>query len=372
MPRAAAIGTELFVLDAGWYAGAGAEGIFDFHSGLGRWQPDPDRFPQGLGALSDYAHELGMRFGIWVEPERMDRDVVDEEGADSTWLATSGGRHVSERTGQICLTAFIDAVHPDYLKWDNNAWLNCDREGHGHGATDGNYAHVNALYGLLGDLRARYPDLLIENVSGGGNRLDFGMLRYTDVGWMDDRSAPAAHVRHNIQGLSAAFPPAYLFAFVTTQDDAERLTSYQDLASIFRSRMMGALGMSFPFPGLAVEEAIPQQIDTYKRLRAIVGDATGVLLSDQARHGGGPAWDAFQAVTFDASSVVLYAFQSIADSSTLRLTPAALEPDATYQVESIDFGDLGAATGHDLMLDGIDIAPSERSSAHILILRRTP
>jgi len=73
---------------------------------------------------------------------------------------------------------------------------------------DGNFGHVNALYGLLSALRDRYPDLLIENVSGGGNRLDIGMLRYTDVAWMDDRTAPSVHVRHNIEGLTAVFPPA--------------------------------------------------------------------------------------------------------------------------------------------------------------------
>ena len=59
------------------------------------------------------------------------------------------------------LVALIDRVRPDYLKWDNNFWMNCDRPGHGHGASDGNFSHVRALYDLLGQLRTRYPDLLI-------------------------------------------------------------------------------------------------------------------------------------------------------------------------------------------------------------------
>ena len=119
-----------------------------------------------------------MKFGVWVEPERVDLDVIGEQGIDSAWLDTSEGRQVSDRSGQICLagaagrqwvwdrlTSFIDQVHPDYLKWDNNAWLNCDRDGHGHGTSDGNFAHVSALYGILQDLRTKYPDLLVENVS---------------------------------------------------------------------------------------------------------------------------------------------------------------------------------------------------------------
>src|SRR5581483_991244 len=66
MDRAAALGVELFVVDAGWYAGAGESGPMDFDAGLGSWTPDPARFPNGLKPLADYAHALGMKFGIWV------------------------------------------------------------------------------------------------------------------------------------------------------------------------------------------------------------------------------------------------------------------------------------------------------------------
>lgn len=383
MARAAALGTELFVLDAGWYTGAGAGGLFDFHSGLGRWQPDPARFPGGLGALATHAHELGMKFGVWVEPERIDLDVSSEVGMDSTWLATSEGRHVTDRTGQVCLagaagrqwvwdrlTSFIDHVRPDYLKWDNNAWLNCDRAGHGHGATDGNFAHVTGLYELLQRVRERYPDLIIENVSGGGNRLDFGMLRYSDVGWMDDRSGPSRYVRHHVEGLSTAFPPAYLLAFVTAQDASEGLTSFQDLSLYFRSRMMGVLGMSFDLRGMVTGAAIVRETDLYKRLRGILQNSSGTFLGAQARMEDGPLWDVFQATSADGNEVLLYAFQNGADAGPLMLQPAGLQPEAVYRVESVDVGELGEANGSELMTEGIDVFPSDRSAAHILILRR--
>ena len=73
---AAALGAELFVLDAGWYAGTGRNGAGDFTSGLGSWQVDRARFPSGLRALRDYAHDRGMKFGIWVEPERVAQSTV--------------------------------------------------------------------------------------------------------------------------------------------------------------------------------------------------------------------------------------------------------------------------------------------------------
>ena len=126
------------------------------------------------------------------------------------------------------LVALIERVHPDYLKWDNNFWINCNRSGHGHGTADGNMAHVQGLYGILDELRRRYPDLLIENVSGGGARIDFGMLAYTDTAWMDDRTSPSSHVRHNLEGLTFAFPPAYLLSFLIDAD-GEPIAGAEDL-----------------------------------------------------------------------------------------------------------------------------------------------
>ena len=96
---------------------------------------------------------------------------------------------------------------------------------------------------VLAALRARYPELIIENCSGGGNRLDLGMLQYTDVGWMDDVSGPSAHVRHNLEGLGAVFPPRYLLSFVM-DDPAEPIHEATDMPLYFRSRMAGVLGLS--------------------------------------------------------------------------------------------------------------------------------
>ena len=70
------------------------------------------------------------------------------------------------------LTRADRSAHPDYLKWDNNFWVNCTRLGHGHGTDDGNFVHCPGAAADPRELRERYPDLLIENCSGGGNRLE--------------------------------------------------------------------------------------------------------------------------------------------------------------------------------------------------------
>ena len=261
MDRAASLGVELFVVDAGWYSGGTATS--DYSTGIGRWTADPARFPNGLRALGDHAHALGMKFGIWMEPERADATTFNRPGlVRESWLASSGGHYdpgiKTSPFAQICLSSpearqwvfdqvrrVVEESGADYLKWDNNFWVNCDRGGHGHGALDGNLAHHAGLYDVLARLRAQFPDLLIENCAEGGNRLDPGMLQFTDTGWMDDVTSPSAHVRHNLIGLGAVYPPAYLVSFVT-DDPTELIHNADDMPLFFRSRMPGVLGLSVP------------------------------------------------------------------------------------------------------------------------------
>jgi len=382
MDHAAALGVELFVIDAGWYPGTGAAGPFDFDAGLGGWTADPARFPNGLRPLREYAHSLGMQFGLWVEPERVNLSLVGAPGVEEAWLATEGGQYGSDHAGQICLanaaarqwlmdrlTTLLDDVQPDYLKWDNNMFVNCDRDGHGHGPADGNFAHTGALYDMFTQLRARYPGMQIENVSGGGNRLDVGMLRFTDVAWMDDRTAPSVHVRHNIQGLSAVFPPAYLLSFVTDHD-TEPLHDAPDLPLYFRSRMGGALGLCFRGDSFTEDEdaAMASEIAIYKAARGTIMQSAGSLLTKQATPDDGPSWDVLQESTAEHDSVVLSAVQSDTGVQTINVKPTDLAPTTTYQVQSVDTGLLGTATGAALMTQGIDVVQSPVSAAHILIL----
>ncbi len=382
MDHAAALGAETFVVDAGWYADAGAGGPFDFDSGLGSWTPDPARFPDGLKPLTDYAHGLGMKFGLWAEPERVNLSAVGGSGVNEAWLATADGAYGSDHAAQVCLasdaarqwifdrlTQLLDAVQPDYLKWDNNMFINCNRAGHGHGATDGNFAHVSALYRVLATLRERYPNLLIENVSGGGNRLDLGMLRYTDVAWMDDRTAPSVHVRHNIQGLSVVFPPAYLLSFVTDHD-TEPLHDSPDLPLYFRSRMEGALGICFLSGDLSEGDAaaISHEIAIAKSMREMVPNAAGELLTRQASPDNGPAWDVLQQTASGALQLLVSAVQSDEGVTTFTVKPVGLDPATTYQVVSVDTGLLGSGTGAELMASGIAVLRSPNTAAHILII----
>jgi alpha-galactosidase len=388
--RAAALGVELFVVDAGWYAGTGVNSDTDFESGLGNLAWDTVRFPTGLPSLADYTHNAGMKFGLWVEPERIAFEMVSRlPGMNSSWLATHDGSYGSSSVAQICLAgalarqwvldrlvALIQTVRPDYLKWDNNGWLNCNGSGHGHGDSDGNFAHVEGLYDILGQLRQRFPDLLIENVSGGGNRLDFGMLALTDAAWIDDRTSPSSHVRHNLEGLAAALPPTYLLSFVIA-GEGEELDSAHDLANIVRSRMPGVLGLTFRASLLdpAALDLIAGEIRRYKTYRDVLARASATLLSRQAPATEPPSpgsWDVLQEVADDGRSALLFAFKADTDDGRVLVRPQGLLPDVNYDVASADAGYLGAASGGSLMQDGIELVHRDGSLAHVLVLTAQP
>jgi alpha-galactosidase len=224
---------------------------------------------------------------------------------------------------------------------------------------------------VLSELRARYPDLLIENVSGGGNRLDFGMLRYSDVGWMDDRSAPSVYVRHMIQGLSVVFPPAYLLSFVMDYQ-AEPIHSASDFPLYFRSRMAGVLGLCFRTGDFGEDDAaqMTREIEIYKTIRDALRAGAATLLTAQADSSHGPAWDVLQVVSQDYRTVVLSAVQSDSAERAITVKPVGLRPQSTYRARSVDTGVIGVFTGADLMTDGVLLAQSPHSAAHIVVLER--
>lgn len=390
MDQAASLGAELFVLDAGWYPG-GSQAA-DFTTGLGTWTADAKRFPHGLRSLRDYAHTLGLKFGIWVEPERVATTTVGRSGlARERYLATIGGRYnagvKNENAGaaQICLAdaearewvmtqlvRFLDNVQPDYLKWDNNYWINCDRTSHGHGTQDGNFTHTRGLYDVLARLRDRYPDLIVENCASGGNRLDLGMLQYTDVAWMDDASGPSAHVRHNLGGLGAVFPSSYLLSFVM-DDPGEPIHDAADMSLYFRSRMPGVLGLSIRGAefGDSDREAMQREIDLYKAIRSATGNSVMLPLTDQAQASGAGGWDAVQRYSPDTGDFIFLVFAGSSADPSITLRPIGLVASARYVVSLPRTRAVVAhVSGRDLIDGGIRFRRLSFTDGYVLMLTK--
>jgi alpha-galactosidase len=222
-------------------------------------------------------------------------------------------------------------------------------------------------------LRARYPALSIENCAGGGNRLDAGMLQFTDSAWMDDVTAPSSHVRHNLEGLGTIFPPAYLLSFVTNGAFEPARDGSGGRALEFRSRMPGMLGLTWRSAEFGDDESeeIAAEIAMAKAIRGAVPAAASFMPTDQARADGGGEFDAVQWFSPAARTSALFVFAGDGiDWFTVRLK--GLEPETQYLISTVWGQELAEATGADLMARGVDIINASDSGAQVVLVTPRP
>ncbi|MCA0270996.1 MAG: alpha-galactosidase [Proteobacteria bacterium] len=202
--RAAALGAERFVLDDGWFGRRD-----DDTSSLGDWQVDRRKWPQGLQPLIDHVESLGMRFGLWVEPEMVNPDS-DLARAHPDWILgpadqTTGRNQMVLDLGRAevrdhlftALDALLSAYRIDYLKWDHNRLLP---------VVDA--AQTDGIYALLDRLRAAHPGVEVESCASGGGRIDAGILARTERVWLSDCIDPQERLR--IQADAALLLPGAL------------------------------------------------------------------------------------------------------------------------------------------------------------------
>lgn len=347
---AARIGTELFVMDDGWFTGRR-----DDHAGLGDWIVDRAKFPRGLGPLIDTVKGLGMRFGLWVEPEMVNPDS-DLYRAHPDWVHHIPGRERTQWRNQLMLNLARDDVAAwvyetldrllsehdiTFLKWD------CNRTVTQPGSPGDTTNHVRNLYAILDRLRARHPHVDIESCAGGGGRVDLGILKRTDQAWTSDNTD--AWDRIAIQeGFSQAYAARAMMAWVT--DSPNPITGRRvPLEFRFHVAMSGSLGIGGDLARWSEAELAEAAalIEQYKSIRPVVQN--GDLYRLASLRDSGPL-AAVQYVAGD--DTVVFAWRGPASYGT-RLPPirlAALDPAARYR-------DLATGAEHDgaaLTRDGVD------------------
>lgn len=199
--RAADIGVELFVVDDGWMPGR-----FNDRKGLGDWYACKECFPNGLKPLADRAHEKGMKFGLWIEPEMVNPDSnLYKEHPD--WVLQSPTRNQLLTRNQLALNLaredvlqylldtldrIITEYGLDYLKWDMNRYLS------DFGWKDAAQKQrdrlpvtlIENVYRIWQHMNEKYPELLLENCAHGGARADYGMLKFADRMNRSDNAFP--------------------------------------------------------------------------------------------------------------------------------------------------------------------------------------
>ncbi|MBX7496975.1 alpha-galactosidase [Qipengyuania sp. 6B39] len=209
---AAAIGIERFILDDGWFRARDHD-----RAGLGDWEADPRKYPQGLKPLADKVRRLGMEFGLWVEPEMVNPDS-DLYRAHPDWVLALEGRERPTARNQLVLDMrredvrdylfgkldqLLSTVDIAYLKWDHNR----------DHAPSGGAAQTRGTYALLERLRTAHPKVEIESCAGGGGRIDAGIASYTHRFWTSDNIDAVARVPMQ-RGFLAFMPPEVMGAHV--------------------------------------------------------------------------------------------------------------------------------------------------------------
>ncbi|MFK4599770.1 alpha-galactosidase [Streptomyces pristinaespiralis] len=292
--RAAGMGVELFVVDDGWFGRRTGD-----RSGLGDWTPNPDRFPEGLGPLAAEVHALGMQFGIWVEPEMVNEDS-DLYRAHPDWVQHRPGRTRTRFRNQLVLNlaredvraylweqldTLLSGAPVDYVKWDfNRCFTDAGWPGEPYPQrlwTE----HVEGFYGLLDRLRAAHPTVAFESCSGGGGRIDLGVLTRTDQVWASDNTDPLDRlaVQH---GFSQLHPARVMAAWVTDSPNVQLNGRRSSLRFRFVSAMAGVLGVGGDLSAWSEAELSEARdwVGLYKEIRPLVQH--GELYRLRAPEGG--------------------------------------------------------------------------------------
>ena len=341
---AAAQGIELFVLDDGWFGHRNSD-----NSSLGDWFVFEEKLPGGLKSLTDKINALGMQFGLWLEPEMISPDS-DLFRAHPDWVLRTAKEPVQLRNQWVLdlsredvldyleerLKAILHSANIAYIKWDMNRYLTdigsaaCgqDRQGELY------HRHVLGLYRLQEALIREFPNLLIENCSGGGARFDPGMLYYSPQIWCSDDMDPRERARI-FEGTAMVYPLSTIGMHVcgTRNDITGRITPIETRAA---TSLFGTFGYEVDPAKLPPEDfaKIPGQIALYHRLNDLIREGDYYRIASYRENG---LFDCFMAAAKDGSHALVLYHQVIGEPARkpriLRL--AGLDPECTYEVREI-------------------------------------
>lgn len=334
---AADLGIERFVLDDGWFTGR-----TDDRRALGDWTVDPERWPSGLHPLADAVVTRGMEFGLWVEPEMVSPEsglarehpewMLAEAASETPHPPTWRFQHLLDLTIDAArahllesLSALLTEYPIAFLKWDHN------RDQHAGTAA----AHTRAVYGLIDDLRARFPHVAIESCASGGARVDLGMARRVHRFWTSDTND--ALDRQRIQRYSGLLMPPELLGGHVGAPRAHITGRTHDLSFRLATALFGSAGIEWN-----VTTADPAQLDilrdwvaVVKRLRPLLTTGrtvrTDEAVDDRYVHGI-VSPDGAEALI----ALVTLSTAAVAVPAPLRFP--GLDPDRRYRVEPLIVG----------------------------------
>ncbi|GAB3152018.1 alpha-galactosidase [Microbacterium neimengense] len=336
--RAAEVGVERLVLDDGWFRHRRSD-----RAGLGDWYIDDGVWPDGLAPLVDLVRGAGMQFGLWFEPEMISPDS-DLARAHPDWiLAPSQGAGPTARNQQVLdiarpeaweylldrVSTIVSAYDIDYLKWDHNRDLLEAVARRPDGDRPAVRAQTLALYRLLDELRRRHPGLEIETCSGGGGRVDLGILERTDRVWASDCNDPVE--RSRIERWTRTVVPPELIGSHLGDARSHTTSRVTDLSFRLVTALTAHAGIEADLTTADAQQlaAVAAWAALYRELRPLVH--TGRIVNADL---SGDATQLTGIVAQDGSRAV-YTWSRLASSSegqSGRIALPGLDPQAHYSI----------------------------------------
>ncbi len=372
---AASIGTELFVMDDGWFGARDND-----RAGLGDWFPSPKKFPNGLHPLIEKVNSLGMDFGIWVEPEMVNRDS-DLYRTHPDWVLSCPGKPKTEKRNQLVLNFaredvkefawdFLNKLLSEnniaYLKWDMNrylceaSWPEVPKERQREVWT----RYVYNVWDLFERIEREFPHVLLENCSSGGCRMDLAMSARSDMVNTSDNSDTLDNLKI-FEGYTQLFLPKTSGRPVTISPNGVNGRSlplgYRMDFAMMQTMIIGNNLFKCSEEELAF---MREKVALYKEIREVVHNGTLYRLVSAYEH----PYAAYEFVAPSREEAVVFVFgQSIQfRRSVHRLYLPGLQPHTLY---SVDGG--APVSGLGLCQAGIDVALMADMQSRILRIRKT-
>ena len=371
------LGIELFVLDDGWFGQRD-----DDTSSLGDWFVDRRKLPDGIDGLARKVEALGIRFGLWIEPEMIsERSRLFAEHPD--WAVGIPGRPRTPSRNQLVLdmgrpeivdhlfavlSEVLGGAPISYVKWDMNrnitepwsAALPPERQGEFF------HRYILGVYELYDRLTKRFPDILFESCAGGGGRFDPGLLAYAPQAWTSDDTDAVERLR--IQwGTSLAYPLSSMAAHVSAIPN-HQVGRTAPLSTRAAVAFFGVFGYELDPTSMSAEERdeVKEQVELYKRWRPVFQRGRFVRLRSPFEGDGNET--AWLAISPDAAAAVVghYRVLNRPLPGPDRLRLRGLDASASYRVSVwpslgsvVERANAGVRGGDELMQVGLAL-PGDR------------
>lgn len=360
--EAAQMNLDMLVLDDGWFGKRDND-----DSGLGDWFVNENKLGEPLKVLVNKINDLGLKFGIWVEPEMISEDS-DLYRTHPDWAMVVPGRNPVRSREQLvldmsrtevveylkdCLFKLLDSANITYIKWDMNRSLASAYSAAIPKQRQGEVRHryVLGLYRLLEAVTDRYPDLLLEGCSGGGGRFDAGMLYYTPQIWCSDNTD--AIERLKIQyGTSFCYPMSSVSAHVSVCPNHQngRVTPLKTRGIC---AMQGTFGYELDLSKMTAEEKAlaKKQIAFYKTHYKLFQFGDYYRLCSPYENADFTAWEY---VFHDGSqAMVSVVYTDLhGNAGPLMIKVKGLRPETKYKVKLIAY-DSGEDTEAGILSEGL-------------------